>query len=152
LSVEVVGEIGFVKAYDPEFAEAWRILKEVDNNIISDFQFQLIGNDFAEKHFVSIPGIGEMKKPPLHQIFLKPLLIKTFPNPFQNHAENFIIGFDKQKPADMAYQMEGITILMDKKHTMYLMGKAVDFYEGADARGFMFVEQEAIARGGHSVN
>jgi hypothetical protein len=25
----------------------------------------------------------------------------------------------------------------------------VDFYEGADARGFMFVEQEAIARGGH---
>ena len=60
----------------------------------------------------------------------------------------FIIGFDKQRPSDMAYQMEGITIFMDKKHTMYLMGKAVDFYEGADARGFMFVEQEAIARGG----
>ncbi len=27
---------------------------------------------------------------------------------------------------------------------MYLIGKAVDFYEGANARGFMFVEQ-----GGH---
>jgi len=61
---------------------------------------------------------------------------------------SFIIGFDKQKPSDMIYTMEGVTILIDKKHTMYLIGKAVDFYEGADARGFMFVEQEAIARGG----
>jgi iron-sulfur cluster assembly protein len=65
---------------------------------------------------------------------------------------SFIIGFDKQKPSDMTYFVEGIPIFIDKKHTMYLIGKAVDFYEGADARGFMFVEQEAIARGGHSVN
>jgi iron-sulfur cluster assembly protein len=62
-----------------------------------------------------------------------------------------IIGFDKQKPSDLTYQTEGITVILDKKHTMYLIGKAVDFYEGADARGFMFVEQEAIARGGHPV-
>ena len=61
---------------------------------------------------------------------------------------SLIIGFDKQKPTDLTYEVEGITILIDKKHTMYLIGKAVDFYEGADARGFMFVEQEAIARGG----
>jgi len=51
-------------------------------------------------------------------------------------AFSFIIGFDKQKPSDLTYQIEGITILMDKRHTMYLIGKAVDFYEGADARGF----------------
>lgn len=63
---------------------------------------------------------------------------------------SFIIGFDKQKPTDMIYQMEGVTILLDKKHTMYLIGKAVDFYEGADSRGFMFVEQEALTRGGHT--
>jgi len=31
-------------------------------------------------------------------------------------------------------------VLVDKKHTMYLIGKQVDFYEGADAKGFMFVE------------
>ncbi len=61
---------------------------------------------------------------------------------------SFIIGFDKQKPSDLIYQVEGITILIEKKQTMFLIGKAVDFYEGADARGFMFVEQEAIARGG----
>jgi len=52
-----------------------------------------------------------------------------------------IIGFDKQKPSDLTYTLEGITIHVDKKHTMYLIGKEVDFYEGADARGFMFADQ-----------
>jgi iron-sulfur cluster assembly protein len=31
-------------------------------------------------------------------------------------------------------------VLVDKKHIMFLIGKQVDFYEGADARGFMFVD------------
>jgi iron-sulfur cluster assembly protein len=54
---------------------------------------------------------------------------------------SLIIGFDKQKPTDLTYHDEGIEVLIDKKHTMYLIGKRVDFYEGADARGFMFVDQ-----------
>lgn len=54
---------------------------------------------------------------------------------------SLIIGFDKQKPTDLAYQERGIEVLIDKKHTMYLIGKQVDFYEGADAKGFMFVDQ-----------
>ena len=61
---------------------------------------------------------------------------------------SFIIGFDKQKESDLSYEEQGIQIFIDKKHTMYLIGKAVDFYEGADARGFIFIEQEAIERGG----
>ncbi len=52
-----------------------------------------------------------------------------------------MIGFDKEKPTDITYSLEGITIHIDKKHTMYLIGKEVDFYEGADARGFMFADQ-----------
>ena len=51
---------------------------------------------------------------------------------------SLIIGFDKQKPTDLAYELEGIQVYVEKKHTMYLIGKEVDFYEGADARGFMF--------------
>lgn len=58
-----------------------------------------------------------------------------------------IIGFDKQKPTDLAYQEEGIQMLIDKKHTMYVIGKQVDFYEGADARGFMFVDQTTPSQG-----
>ena len=49
-----------------------------------------------------------------------------------------IIGFDKQKSTDLSYTVEGISVYVDKKHTMYLIGKEVDFYEGADAKGFLF--------------
>ncbi len=59
---------------------------------------------------------------------------------------SLIIGFDKQKSTDLAYQDEGIDILIDKKHTMYLIGKQVDFYEGADAKGFMFVDQTPASK------
>jgi iron-sulfur cluster assembly protein len=54
-----------------------------------------------------------------------------------------IIGFDKRKASDLAYSVEGIPVLVDKKHTMYIIGKEVDFYEGADARGFMFADKDA---------
>jgi iron-sulfur cluster assembly protein len=53
-----------------------------------------------------------------------------------------IIGFDKKKGTDLAYFVEDIPVYVDKKHTMYIIGKQVDFYEGADARGFMFVDEE----------
>jgi iron-sulfur cluster assembly protein len=53
---------------------------------------------------------------------------------------SLIIGFDKQKETDRSYAVEGIPVYMDKRHTMYLIGKEVDFYEGEDARGFVFVD------------
>ena len=55
-------------------------------------------------------------------------------------SATLIIGFDKKKDSDLAYTLEGLSIYIDKKHTMYLIGKRVDYYEGADARGFVFVE------------
>jgi len=59
---------------------------------------------------------------------------------------SLIIGFDKPKSSDIAYQEEGINMLIDKKHTMYVIGKQVDFYEGADAKGFMFVDITTIIK------
>ena len=56
---------------------------------------------------------------------------------------SLIIGFDKKKDTDLAYSISGIAVYIDKKHTMYIIGKEVDFYEGADARGFMFVDPAA---------
>lgn len=52
-----------------------------------------------------------------------------------------IIGFDKKKESDLAYTVSDVPVLVDKKHTMYVIGKEVDFYEGEDARGFQFVDQ-----------
>jgi iron-sulfur cluster assembly protein len=57
---------------------------------------------------------------------------------------SMIIGFDKMKPTDLVYTIEGIPVYVDKKHTLYLIGKKVDFYEGADARGFMFVDEPYV--------
>jgi iron-sulfur cluster assembly protein len=53
-----------------------------------------------------------------------------------------IIGFDRQKSGDLSYEADGITILVDKKHMLYVMGKQIDFLESADARGFMFLDPE----------
>jgi iron-sulfur cluster assembly protein len=53
---------------------------------------------------------------------------------------SLIIGFDKKKDSDLAYTIDGIPVYIDKKHTMYIIGKEVDFFEGADSRGFMFVD------------
>ncbi|MBL6446455.1 iron-sulfur cluster assembly accessory protein [Fulvivirga sp. 29W222] len=55
---------------------------------------------------------------------------------------NYLLGFDKKKDTDLAYEVNGIPVIVEKKHTMYLLGLEVDFYEGSDARGFTFVKPE----------
>jgi iron-sulfur cluster assembly protein len=52
-----------------------------------------------------------------------------------------IIGFDKKKDSDHSYMIDDIPVYVEKKHTMYLIGKEVDFYDGEDARGFTFVDR-----------
>ena len=52
---------------------------------------------------------------------------------------SFVLGFDKPKESDLTYEIEGIPVFVEKRHTMYLLGMQVDFYEGSDARGFMFI-------------
>ena len=52
-----------------------------------------------------------------------------------------IIGFDKKKDSDHSYMIDDIPVYVDKKHTIYIIGKEVDFYEGEDARGFTFVDR-----------
>jgi iron-sulfur cluster assembly protein len=37
--------------------------------------------------------------------------------------------------------IDDIPVYVDKKHTMYIIGKEVDFYDGEDARGFTFVDR-----------
>lgn len=58
----------------------------------------------------------------------------------------FMLGFDKKKETDLEYEIEGIPVLVEKKHTMYLLDLEVDFYEGSDARGFTFVKNTSPAQ------
>lgn len=50
-----------------------------------------------------------------------------------------IIGFDKQKESDLVYSVNDISIYVDKKHTMYVIGKEVDWVDGETERGFTFL-------------
>ena len=53
-----------------------------------------------------------------------------------------IIGFDKKKSTDLEFRVDDVAVYVDKKHTMYVIGKEVDFYEGADERGFLFRDKD----------
>jgi len=54
---------------------------------------------------------------------------------------SLMIGFDRMKETDLSYVVEGITVYVDKKHAMYLLGKEVDFVNDAEARGFTFLDE-----------
>lgn len=55
----------------------------------------------------------------------------------------YMLGFDKPKDGDITYSIDGITVHVEKRQTMYLVGLEVDFYEGSDARGFTFISPNA---------
>jgi iron-sulfur cluster assembly protein len=54
-----------------------------------------------------------------------------------------VVGFDRQRDNDLSYTVSGITVLVDKHHTLYVIGKHIDFYDGADSRGFFFRDDDA---------
>jgi len=56
---------------------------------------------------------------------------------------NYSLGFDRTKDGDFAYEVAGVPVFVEKKQMMYLIGLELDFYEGADARGFTFIKPEA---------
>lgn len=51
---------------------------------------------------------------------------------------NYILGFDQKKDGDQEYDVDGIRILMNKAHGLYLAGMQIDFQNGLNARGFTF--------------
>jgi len=51
---------------------------------------------------------------------------------------SYYLGFDKKKEGDLEYTVNSIPVYVAKAETMYLLGVELDFYEGADARGFTF--------------
>lgn len=51
---------------------------------------------------------------------------------------SFVLGFDKKKEGDNEYSIDGVTMYIQKRETLFLVGKQVDFYEGSEARGFVF--------------
>jgi iron-sulfur cluster assembly protein len=55
---------------------------------------------------------------------------------------SYMLGFDKNKPTDKSFEIDGIPVYIEKSHVMYIIGMEIQFHEGNDARGFVFVNPE----------
>ncbi len=51
---------------------------------------------------------------------------------------SYILGFDVQKDNDETYEINGVKVLMQKAHAIYLLGMEIDWVEGLNNRGFAF--------------
>ena len=62
---------------------------------------------------------------------------------------SYVLGFDKRRDHDLDFEVDAdadgdpITVFMDKRHGLYLMGTTVDYHDGLDARGFVFENPNA---------
>ncbi len=58
---------------------------------------------------------------------------------------SYILGFDKQREHDLRFELDDLTLIMDRRHGLYLMGTTVDYHDGLDARGFTFENPNAAS-------
>ena len=56
---------------------------------------------------------------------------------------SYILGFDEPKETDDILAINGIKVLMQKAHAIYLLGMEIDFIEGLNNRGFSFSNPNA---------
>ena len=58
---------------------------------------------------------------------------------------SYVLDFEEKKDADVEYQYEGLSFIMDKAHEMYLHGMEIDWQGGLNSRGFTFSNPNASA-------
>lgn len=58
---------------------------------------------------------------------------------------SYVLGFDHKNEHDVELERQGIRVIVDKRHLIYLGGTQVDFRDGLDARGFTFENPKATS-------
>lgn len=56
---------------------------------------------------------------------------------------SYVLGFDEQKEKDEVYEINGFKVLMEKAHSIYLLGMQIDWLDGLNNRGFTFINPNA---------
>lgn len=51
-------------------------------------------------------------------------------------SATFLLGFDIPTSDDRLYKVDGIKVLIDRRHLMYVLGVTVDYEEGEEGAGF----------------
>ena len=50
----------------------------------------------------------------------------------------YILGFDEQKETDAMYNVQNLEVIVDKRHSMYILGMLIDYHEDEHQAGFVF--------------
>jgi len=56
---------------------------------------------------------------------------------------SYILGFDRKREHDLAFDAGGVVLYIDRRQGLYLMGTTIDYHEGLDARGLVFANPNA---------
>ena len=51
-------------------------------------------------------------------------------------SATYLLGLDKAAENDELYEIEGVKVLIDKRHLMYLIGVKIDYAETESGMGF----------------
>jgi iron-sulfur cluster assembly protein len=55
----------------------------------------------------------------------------------------YILGFDNEAENDHRFEIDGIPVVLNKSHEIYLLGMEVDWLDGLNNRGFTFQNPNA---------
>lgn len=51
-------------------------------------------------------------------------------------SATFLLGFDTVSKEDHLYSVQGIRVIIDRRHLMYVLGAMIDYEEGEHGQGF----------------
>lgn len=58
---------------------------------------------------------------------------------------SYVLGFDFPQENDEIFDLDGLQLIVNKAHSIYLLGMEVDFVNGLDNRGFTFNNPNAAS-------
>ncbi|PWT97392.1 MAG: iron-sulfur cluster assembly accessory protein [Bacteroidetes bacterium] len=56
---------------------------------------------------------------------------------------SYVLGFDQKDEKDQEFQIDGINVIMNPAHEIYLFGMEIDWEDGLNSRGFVFKNPNA---------
>lgn len=50
----------------------------------------------------------------------------------------YVLDFDEKQEFDQEFDLDGLKVIVDQRHALYLQGMEVDYQNGLNDRGFIF--------------
>ena len=57
----------------------------------------------------------------------------------------YVLDFDHKQEFDDVFEIDGLSFLVDQRHSLYLFGMEVDYQDGLNDRGFIFNNPNATS-------